>query len=649
MKGQVFGDYRIVTELGGGAMGEVYYAEHVRIGRRAAIKVLHEDLSRSPEMVERFFTEARTVNDIRHPNIVEITDCAEANGHHYIVMELLEGETLEERIEREEGLPEALVVTLAAQMASALEAAHAHGIVHRDLKPENIYLTNHPDYPDFLKILDFGIAKLLHASSASRTQAGTVLGTPHYMSPEQCLGELELDHRSDIYAMGCVLHEMLTGAPPFEGDSVGALVLAHVQQEPRPVRELRPEVSERLEGVILKALAKDKDARFQSMREMRDAFLPPKAAAAPAATNEVVGPAPEAASRAAKRAEHAAATKATVQLIKGSQATPTDHFSDRPSEAPRAAEATTTLQDAKPMVRKLARIVMGRINKGKLTLPCMPQAALSCMDMMKRRVEPSYAQLAQAIETDPLLSSQILKVANSPVYSGIRKIRSVEEGVNRIGLRELDILLIQLSVHSLYKSRDRRIRDAFSGIWEHCLVTAFLARELARMLDDGPSPEEAYLAALLHDVGKPVIGALLLETEKQIGKRGWLDHESWLQVVNGCHREVGVALAMAWKLPDGFARIIQKSHILDPTGGASAANIVCFANAMAKLAGIYVGETDEAALEALLANGQSVLGLREGDLEAAHELLGQRQRQPGKRRRDAAVDPPMRTAGVNAA
>lgn len=644
MKGQIFGDYRIVTGLGGGAMGEVFYAEHVRIGRRAAIKVLHEDLSSSPEMVERFFTEARTVNDIRHPNIVEITDCAEAHGHHYIVMELLEGETLEERIERGQGLPEALVITLAAQMASALEAAHAHGIVHRDLKPENIYLTNHPDYPDFLKILDFGIAKLLHASSATSTQAGAVLGTPHYMSPEQCLGQLELDHRSDIYAMGCVLHEMLVGKPPFEGDSVGALVLAHVQQSPQPVREVRPEVSERLEAVILKALEKNQDDRYQSMRELRDAFAPPKPEATPNVA-PAVDPTPDV----SKREQRSAATKATVQLIKGSLGPRVDHFSGRPSEAPRPAEATTTLQNAKPMVRKLARIVMARINKGKLTLPCMPQAALSCLDMMKRRVEPSYGQLARVVESDPLLSSQILKVANSPVYSGIRKIRSVEEGVNRIGLRELDILLVQLSVHSLYKSRDRRIREAFSGIWEHCLVTAFLAREIAKMLDDGPSPEEAYLAALLHDVGKPVIGALLLETEKQLGKRGWLDHASWLQVVNGCHREVGVALAMAWKLPDGFARIIQKSHVLDPTGGSSAANIVCFANAMAKLAGVYVGETDEAALEALLANGQQVLGLREGELAAAHELLGQRQRQPSRRRRDAAVDPPMSTAGVNAA
>jgi len=159
--GKVLGEYRLVTALRSGGMGTVYYAEHTLIGHRAAIKILRPEVARDPQVVSRFLTEARAVNDIRHPNVVEITDMGQLGDLHYIVMSFLEGETLGERLERSKILDESATVRIVRQIASALAAAHDRNVVHRDLKPENVFLLNHPDYPDYVKVLDFGIAKLL--------------------------------------------------------------------------------------------------------------------------------------------------------------------------------------------------------------------------------------------------------------------------------------------------------------------------------------------------------------------------------------------------------------------------------------------------------------------------------------------------------
>jgi serine/threonine-protein kinase len=184
--GTVVGNYRLVTEIGSGGMGTVYYAEHTVIGRRAAIKVLHPEIARDAKAVSRFLTEAKAANEIRHPNVVEITDIGQQGDLHYIVMSFLEGETLGERLERQPVMDEPSTIRIARQVASALGAAHEAGIVHRDLKPENIFLMNHPEFPDYVKVLDFGIAKLVNPDpeASGRTGLGTAVGTPKYMSPE---------------------------------------------------------------------------------------------------------------------------------------------------------------------------------------------------------------------------------------------------------------------------------------------------------------------------------------------------------------------------------------------------------------------------------------------------------------------------------
>jgi serine/threonine-protein kinase len=280
MIGEVVNNYRVVSLLGEGGMGSVYLAEHPVIGRKAAIKVLRRELVEDASLVERFVNEARAANAIRHPNIIEIIDVGRLpSGVPYLMMEFLEGTSLAACIGRSERLPVNRAVDILAQAASALSAAHAKAIVHRDLKPDNIFLC--PDESarggERVKVLDFGIAKLRGelGGNSAKTQTGSLMGTPPYMSPEQCRGVSDdIDHRTDIYALGIILYEMLCGAPPFVSPGWGDIVLAHLTQAPAPPRSKNPEVPEALEELILKALAKKADDRFASAAEMRAALLP---------------------------------------------------------------------------------------------------------------------------------------------------------------------------------------------------------------------------------------------------------------------------------------------------------------------------------------------------------------------------------------
>ncbi len=276
MIGQVIGNHRIVAELGQGGMGVVYRAEHVQLGRAAAIKVLRPQMSGDPQIVQRFFNEARAASSIDHPGIVEIYDFGQdAGGRAYIVMPLLRGESLDHRLMRP--LPPLEAASLIAQVAGALAAAHARGIVHRDLKPDNIYLVPNELLPGGVqvKLLDFGIAKLADEGAAGfRTQTGILIGTPAYMSPEQCMGRADLDHRTDLYSVGCILFHMLCGRPPFMSDQgTGVMIAMHLRDPVPDPRSLAPHVPEPLVAITLRLLEKDPAARFQSAQELRQALV----------------------------------------------------------------------------------------------------------------------------------------------------------------------------------------------------------------------------------------------------------------------------------------------------------------------------------------------------------------------------------------
>ncbi|PYS80385.1 MAG: hypothetical protein DMF67_20580 [Acidobacteria bacterium] len=267
--------YRIIRRLDRGGMGEVYLAEDTRLGRPLALKLLLAEYTRDAARLRRFEQEARAASALNHPNILTIYEVGEAGERHYIATEYVEGETLRRKIKRAP-LSVGEAADIAAQAAEALSAAHAAGIVHRDIKPENVMLR--PD--GYVKVLDFGLAKLVERRGAdgeaetqmAETNPGAVMGTTWYMSPEQARG-LQVDARTDVWSLGVVLYEMLAGRPPFVGSTSSHVIVSILEREPPPLDNFLPDAPPRLEHILTKALAKDRDARYPSMREMLEDLL----------------------------------------------------------------------------------------------------------------------------------------------------------------------------------------------------------------------------------------------------------------------------------------------------------------------------------------------------------------------------------------
>ncbi|MBA3819337.1 MAG: serine/threonine protein kinase, partial [Deltaproteobacteria bacterium] len=258
-------------------MGAVYLAEHPLIGKKVALKVIHRELSGNREVVQRFFQEAKAVNTIGNEHIVEIHDFGVTpDNDHFYIMEYLEGVTLAAILSREKTLDVMRSLHIGAQIAAALGAAHVAGIVHRDLKPDNIMLMARMGDPDFVKVLDFGLAKVFAESSAVKTAVGVLLGTPQYMSPEACESKRDIDHRTDVYALGILLFQMLTGRLPFDGESMGEVLVKQVTQLPPAPRGFNPAIPPSVEQILLRCLAKAPEARFQTMAVLREALLDPE-------------------------------------------------------------------------------------------------------------------------------------------------------------------------------------------------------------------------------------------------------------------------------------------------------------------------------------------------------------------------------------
>ena len=261
MAEQYIGPYRVVREIGRGGMGSVFEAVQPQIERRVAIKVLHSQYAKNEQLVNRFFNEARAVNIVNHPSVVQISEFAQLpDGTAYIVMEFLEGESLGSRMKRQNGKMSVVEsLRLARQIAAALSAAHAKNIIHRDLKPDNVMIVADPEAPggERAKVLDFGIAKLAAAANPdgatdaiSTTRTGVMVGTPLYMAPEQCKGTGQVDAKADVYSLGVMLYRMLCGRPPFIGEGAGAVMAMHIYEQPPPIREFEPSVPEDLANLV---------------------------------------------------------------------------------------------------------------------------------------------------------------------------------------------------------------------------------------------------------------------------------------------------------------------------------------------------------------------------------------------------------------
>jgi serine/threonine-protein kinase len=292
--GNRIGPYRLLKLLGEGSTGRVFEVEHEKIARRAALKLLAAQHASSPSAVKRLFTEALAVNRINNPHIVEITDLVEAGEHQILVdgqesvsslpvnalvMELLEGQSLQQAMIGEGPMPPERFLRIMAQVCQALAAAHAAGFIHRDLKPDNIFLTKRGNQDDFVKLLDFGLAKVINVdlsllqNPALTTLDGSFVGTPGYVSPEQAAGK-RVDHRTDIYGVGVILYELVCGRLPFEGTSLGDFLIHHITTPPPhlPDEILATRLGHALDGIIQRCLDKDPAARFSSAAQLAEIF-----------------------------------------------------------------------------------------------------------------------------------------------------------------------------------------------------------------------------------------------------------------------------------------------------------------------------------------------------------------------------------------
>lgn len=268
--GSQIGAYRVAAKVGEGGMGMVWLAEHVMLGRRAALKTLHARYTAQPELVTRFFNEARAAAAISDPGIVQIFDFGfHTDGTAFIAMEMLDGEALDRRLARLHRLGVTEALRIVRQLATSLAAAHERGIIHRDLKPENVFLVRDAEVPggERAKILDFGIAKLVDARGV-KTHTAAVLGTPAFMSPEQCRGSGSVDHRTDIYSLGCLLFTLLAGRPPFIAEGAGELISMHLREPAPSLSSVIEGVPRDVEGMVARCLEKDPGRRYSSAAQL---------------------------------------------------------------------------------------------------------------------------------------------------------------------------------------------------------------------------------------------------------------------------------------------------------------------------------------------------------------------------------------------
>jgi serine/threonine-protein kinase len=333
--------YRVIRKLGEGGMGSVYLAEHVVIEKKLVLKVLAPELARREDLVARFLQEARSASRICHENVIDISDFGQsAEGYVYIAMEYLEGKDLGDVVRAEGALAWSRVRDIVAQICRALRAAHDKGIVHRDMKPENIFLIQREGRPEFVKILDFGIAKVmgLDPNGPRLTRTGMIFGTPEYMAPEQAEGK-EADHRVDVYAVGCIAYHLMTGQTPFIADNFMAMLTKHLMEDPVPPSVRRPDlaITPEMDAFVLRALEKDRDKRYQNMAELLEAVStcrgPDKASeqrSAAGFTREMGGAHAKAAIKVAKPAERASDTEL---VPRGWEEAAASEFGDRPARA----------------------------------------------------------------------------------------------------------------------------------------------------------------------------------------------------------------------------------------------------------------------------------------------------------------------------
>jgi len=391
--------YHILKKLGEGGMGSVYLAEHVKMGRKAALKVMNPGMAQDPDAIARFNREAANASRLNHPNICGIYDFGETpDGMIYLAMEFIEGASLTSLIEKSGALPAPRAAGIIHQAADALQVAHDYGIVHRDLKPDNIMVAKGRDGSDNVKVVDFGIAKASSSDAQKVTKTGLVVGTPEYMSPEQLAGD-KLDGRSDIYSLGLVAFNCLTGTLPFPSNSVQEAMIMRLTDQPKTLAEMKPEVEwpAELQAVMDKALARDAAERYQSAAQFgRDIAKAvenmPQAVAAGAAT-QVMGATPAAGAK-------------TVAAPAAAGVVPRTRVATSPADAG-AAVAPAAAKSKMPMLVGIAAVVVAGVGYGVMKMMSAGGAAAPTSTATQPPAAES-AKAAPALKTpaDPQLMAK---------------------------------------------------------------------------------------------------------------------------------------------------------------------------------------------------------------------------------------------------
>jgi len=646
MAGAVVGGYRVLSVLGEGESGIVYLGQHLSIGRRAAIKVLRPELTADAARLDEVITAVSQAATLRHPNIVDIVDVGKkvavslADGSveqiSYVVMGLLEGESLAQRLERERRLPVDAALAILAQCVTAVATAHEAQLAHGSLAPSSVFLCDNPDYPDFVRILDFGTASLKEGD-APRTVV-----------------ERQLD---DVTSLGLLGFQMLIGYRP-------DLITRPV---PPLVHELRPEVPLWLSRLVARSFDRKSTSRWTSARDLRRALQTSEATGEPAPPKQETS-----AGEAQRVLKLGSLSNAQVSLpVPGRPSlTPADAgtlvegFPPPPIVEPppqlsrvmtlpvapaaaaamRAAAAqpepvpeppqtpvfplstVDTIQEpvayvaedehsvaaqAKMVKNTIAEIIARRLRQQRLQLPTMPRVALRCLEMLRDR-HATFGSLAEVISQDPVMTTRILRLVNSAAFSRRQVVTRLEQAVAQLGFSALRLAVVEMAAAEAFTSRNEGIRTRFKVVWEHCLAVAILAQEVASVTAGRTEPADAYVVGLLHDIGKPVVGVLLLEAERSLRKEAeaqWMSELVWERTVLESHRHVGAVIADQWRLPEAVVSAIRDLSAYEPLSGKSCQNVVRYANALAKREGIYLGPVDIDEVEVAVQEGRHFLGV----------------------------------------
>jgi serine/threonine protein kinase/HD-like signal output (HDOD) protein len=633
--GQRVGNYVVERLLARGGMGSVFVGRHPELEREVAIKFLAPDATANPRHAKRFINEARITASLRHPNIVEIFDFGEIDGRYYYVMELLKGQSLTTLMQQKGRFGAEQLARFVAQICSALDAAHAAGVVHRDLKPENVYVLETD--PPRVKLMDFGVAKLL-ARGDAQTQYGEIMGTPSHMAPEQALGHLDrICPQTDLYALGAIAYEMLTGVPVFQEDSPLMLMLMHVKGAVRPIRERVRDVDPRVAALVESCLAKDpadrpRSANWLAMelahaaRAARDAAgrqSPEPARPEPPAPEPRPEPRPVPAVREPTPPEPLRA-QVPWRVIERLQAQP-PNIVRRPEVATgaaspgpqRGAGGADGLAFSAAESANLTRQLQLMEQSGDF--PAFVRAVSEITEKADASGSCSAGQLGALILRDRALTAKLLRVVNRTYahrFGG--KVLSVQHAILILGFDQ--VRSIALSISLFKSSTDKRHARQIADSAVHSLVSGEIARTLARRAGV-TSPELAMLCGMFQRLGQHLVVAYLPELYEKLraaSEEQGTTLDAAAEVILGLSlRKLGLGLMQRWRLP---TRMLDSLGVTAPPGAALTQETVRLgvlaelSNSLCEVVSAYRGAQLEQQLAALLERYNHLIALERAEL-----------------------------------